>query len=1151
MHKHLTKGFWLIVVASVLVMPVHVLAQPVFTKVFSPDIIGPGSVSTLTFTIDNTASGTPHADLAFTDTLPAGLSIADPSNAVSDCTRVEGTLSAPVGGDTISLEDGEIGGFTTCTVVVDVIGSTVGTHTNISGDLTSDGGNSGTAAADLTVSADRPGFAKAFSPASIPIGSRSTLTFTLDNTLNPSAATHLSFTDKLPLGMEIADPSDASTDCPDSAFHPVTLTAIPGSNTVVFTQQYYTQQETGLGTGTSCTVSVDVVATGSGLLGNSTEDLYSDLYLTISSGKANATLEATSDSISLRKNFIDDPVPPGGNVTLEFTITSYDRESTITDIAFTDDLNSVLTDLAATGLPLNDPCGAGSTLTDTGGVLALSGGTLAPEASCTFSVTLQIPITAAPNAYPTTTSDVTGGGITGNAALDTLFVHPAPLLAKAFTDDPVAAGGDVTLEYSITNTNPDHAATEIAFTDELTTFLPFPVSVVLPAADFCGAGSEMSLDLLGQDRQGIVITNANLAAGGSCTFGVTVAIPADVATGAYTSTTEEITDIVDGTTYTGNRAADNLSVVAGPVLRKSFLDDPVSAGDTVTLEYTLEHGAEAPGSAVDIAFTDDLTSALAGLAAIGLPLNDPCGVGSTLVGTDLLELSGGSLDPGDTCTFSVTLQIPADAIPNNIQVGYTSTTSDVTSTVSGIEDVTSPGALDDLIIASIYFTAEFTDDPVIPGDTATLRFTLDNVSDHDATSMTYTYDLNRILSGLSAIAPLPIEPCGVGSSLVATPLLIFTEGNLTANTDDADTDECTFEVTVQVPGGSNSGTYTSTSSNLTATLNGNAVIVPPAADVLTVQTEWLALTKAFTEDSVIPGNTAEMTFTLTNLHSVEATNITFTDDLENVLSGLVAEGPPLNDMCSDGSSLAFDDVTGVLTFSGGSLDAEASCEFTVTLSIPADTSPVTLINTTSGVTGEIDGLPVTGSPAIDEMRVESVKFSETFKQLGPTPAGEIVTLSVTIANMDAALPVSGIAFANDLDNTLTGLVAKGLPLDDICGSGSVLSGTSFLTFSEGSLAAAASCTFDIQLLIPDTAAAGDYVNTTSDLTSNGIVVSSAASATMEVDPAQGSDGGSSGLCFINAFDTPIVIPYEWITGFVVIMISLIGTIQSRRNNKLF
>ena len=45
------------------------VAQPTFTKVFTPDTIGPGSTTTLVFTIDNTSNSNPVTDLAFTDIL--------------------------------------------------------------------------------------------------------------------------------------------------------------------------------------------------------------------------------------------------------------------------------------------------------------------------------------------------------------------------------------------------------------------------------------------------------------------------------------------------------------------------------------------------------------------------------------------------------------------------------------------------------------------------------------------------------------------------------------------------------------------------------------------------------------------------------------------------------------------------------------------------------------------------------------------------------------------------------------------------------------------------------------------------------------------------------------------------------------------------
>jgi len=48
----------------------------------------------------------------------------------------------------------------------------------------------------------------------------------------------------------------------------------------------------------------------------------------------------------------------------------------------------------------------------------------------------------------------------------------------------------------------------------------------------------------------------------------------------------------------------------------------------------------------------------------------------------------------------------------------------------------------------------------------------------------------------------------------------------------------------------------------------------------------------------------------------------------------------------------------------------------------------------------------------------------------------------------------------------------------------VISGTSTLTFSGGSLPAGASCTFSVTLQVPAGAAAGSHLNTTSSLTTD-------------------------------------------------------------------
>ena len=206
---------------------VNAQAQPTFNKAFISDTIGPGSISTLTFTITNTEA-TPVTDLAFTDNLPAGVMIATPASAFS---TLGGTLSAPAGGSTIGFSGGILGAGAVGLITVDVTSAEPGTHMNVSGDLTSSAGNSGPATADLIVDTDRPGFSKSFAPSTVSRGSRSTLTFTIDNSANPASVSYLVFTDNLPAGMVVASPANIST----SGLVNGMVTAVPGSGIIAYT----------------------------------------------------------------------------------------------------------------------------------------------------------------------------------------------------------------------------------------------------------------------------------------------------------------------------------------------------------------------------------------------------------------------------------------------------------------------------------------------------------------------------------------------------------------------------------------------------------------------------------------------------------------------------------------------------------------------------------------------------------------------------------------------------------------------------------------------------------------------------------------------------------------------------------------------------
>ena len=1052
---------------------------PTFDKTFAPSTIGPGSSSILGFTIVN-ASPDPVTDLAFTDTLPAGVTLATPANIVSTC---GGVVTAPDGGGTVSLSNGVVAGASFCAITVSTTSSVPGVHTNVSGDLTSSAGSSGNTTADLTVATDRPGFSKSFAPTSIGFGARSTLTFTIDNTANPATAFFLAFADLLPPGLVVADPSLASTTCTGGA-----VTAVPGSGNIALGPQ--PSGFASLAAGAVCEVSVDVKGVGVGTLVNVSGELASSAGgPTLSSGVATAEIEVTASTVYAVKSFTDDPVLPGDTVTLEFTVANSDRSASALSISFTDNLDATLSGLVATGLPMNNVCGAGSQLTGTS-LLTLTGGSLPPEGSCTFSVTLQVPAGATTGIYPNTTSSVTadlgGSPFTGDPASDSLVVNNAPLLTKTFLVDPVGAGGNTTMEFSITNTSATSVATDIAFQDNISAFLSGTTITALPPVGFCGVGSSITSTPIGGQTH-LVMSGGVLAPSGSCTFSVDLLLPVGGAPGSYINSTSPVTATVDGVIQLGDPASDTLTVVTAPRLSKEFTDDPVAPGGTVTLEFTVLHDPLSVADATAIAFSDDLNTVISGLTATGLPMNDVCGSGSMISGTTNLAFTGGTLTPGSSCTFSVILQVPAAALPGV----FTNTTSDLVATVSGVAASSNP-AQDNLQVTGLSITKSFTDDPVIPGDTVTLEFTIDNTSAaSDATDMVFTDNLNGTLSGLAATGLPMNDICGAGSQITGTNLLVFTGGNLTAGT------SCTFSVTLDVPAGAASGTYGNVTSAMSATIDGGTATIPPASDQLVVNSNLLALSKTFTDDPVSPGDTVTLEFTIGNLDPVQpATDIAFTDDLDAALSGLAAIGLPATNVCGAGSQI---DGASTLSFTGGNLPAGGSCTFSVTLQVPIGVSLGTVAtNTTSQATGTIGGLAVTGDPAIDDLFIDFLDFTKSFD--APVGAGGTAVLTFVIDNLDATNGVGGISFSDDLDAVTPGLAALGLPMNDVCGAGSQISGTSFLTLTNASLQPGGSCAINVDVQVPPGTAAGTYPNVTSEVFSSGLPVGTPATANLLVEP---------------------------------------------------
>lgn len=603
-------------------------------------------------------------------------------------------------------------------------------------------------------------FSKFFNPNSIAPGSTTTLTYTIDNSTG-GPLTDLAFTNTLPAAITIAGVPNVSHNCDGG-----NITATAGGGTVSFDSGR-------LGNGATCQITVDVTSSTVGAHTNPAVTLNSSAGSSMSS-PVDLTIVTSLPGFS--KTFSPSTVSFGGTTTLTFTIDNTANAGRIGNLDFTDNFPAGMviaspanasTDCISANVPntiLTAPAGGTSVTLNADGFAGIPGFEVL-DAGATCTVTVDV-VGNAIGDLENISGDLTADFVSAGGASDTLTVTGSDLLfTKSFTNDPVAPGETVDLEFTIQSQDRANTATALAFTDDL--------SAVLSGLTFSTLNSNSCGGSVGGvGTSTISLSGGSLAPEASCNISVTLTVPAGAATGSYPNTTSNITATVGGSPVVGDPATDNLSVNAAiPALTKTFLTDPVGAGDTVTLEFTIDNPS-ATETMTAFAFTDDITGMLSGTTISSLPTAGFCGAGSSMTNTGfsgavILSMSGGSLAPGGSCTFSVDLGIPAGTAAGT----YTNTTSNITATV-GAGTSTGFPATDTLTVVggSVIFTKEFTTDPVSPGGQATLEFTIENPATSPAavTSLAFTDDLNAVIAGLASTGLLENNICGSGSSLSGT-----------------------------------------------------------------------------------------------------------------------------------------------------------------------------------------------------------------------------------------------------------------------------------------------------------------------------------------------------------------------------------------------
>ncbi|HYW47242.1 MAG TPA: hypothetical protein VE959_30525 [Bryobacteraceae bacterium] len=266
--------------------------------------------------------------------------------------------------------------------------------------------------------------AASFGAAAISLNGTTSLGYTITDPVGNASMTGVGFTDNLPSGLVVATPAVVTGSCGGGS-----ITANAGATFIGLSGA-------AIAAGSSCTFSVNVTGTATGVKNNS-------VTITSNEGGTGNTSSASLTVASppaMVKAFGSASFAAGAATSLTFTITNPNTAFALTGVGFTDNLPSGL--LVATPNAVTGACGGGTiTAAPGGGAVSLSGGILAANGTCAFSVNVTgTSIGQKNNTTGNVTSTESGAGGTASASVT---ITPGP--AAHFT---VAAPSSATIGMS-------------------------------------------------------------------------------------------------------------------------------------------------------------------------------------------------------------------------------------------------------------------------------------------------------------------------------------------------------------------------------------------------------------------------------------------------------------------------------------------------------------------------------------------------------------------------------------------------------------------------------------------------------------------------------------------------------------------------------
>ena len=725
-------------------------AQVTFNVGFSQSNITPGQTVTVNHTINNSV-GVAIGPFSFnTSSITGAVSFATPSNISSTC---GGTNSQNA--SNISFNGFTVPATSSCTLSYDLTGIGAGSFTQSAITLNLGSGRSTTSnSATLTVAP--------------PVAPTVTNQLVGSSSAVPQLPENIAFVYRVRVNN--TNPATALTGGAFTATIQTGLTenAVPeffncsGTATPSTTGGTLSYAVTGLSVnaGTLCRVEFKLQgATGGSTVTNSVDALTSNLPDATPTSATQDVLFAPTGVASLSPS----PIGLDGTTTYSVTLTNPNTTTALSDIEadlLNDASAAVGKFLVATPNGVMNGCGSGTVDANAGtDVFNIANISLPAGGSCTISTNVVLDSSSIPSSAVAVgpgrqeiRSPVAGTGFT-NGVFVGIYQALEPDFTLGATPNPVVAGQNVTLVYTITNNDAATAMTGVGFTHNL------PAGIELDTTIPVGLSGCTGSDLT-TTSSSLALEDVTVGTSSSC-----------VVTATITPTTGGSFDL-EPTGFTasfgGNIPEPSVTLVSeiAPVLSVAASRNNVGIGEVINLVYTLNNSANSSAA---------FGASFSGTLPAGLEIDTSAGAASTTCasttsvmandGANSFSYSGFGVGDGASCT--ITIPVSGTSAGN-----YTVTSGELTTVPYGSSGTATANLT---IVPPLTFAAAFSPNRIAGGATSRLTFTITNPGSATASNVNFTGDwLDGDGIDFSPMQNLTSIGCGAGASvttgLVATVL---------------------------------------------------------------------------------------------------------------------------------------------------------------------------------------------------------------------------------------------------------------------------------------------------------------------------------------------------------------------------------------------